>query len=101
MDIKVVNDKLIQVIKAPEDDAKYQAFIGVYTMLLDSVKVNADTVSIAIESVDIDQGVNFLDTFAALNKKDAQAAWKTLRNSEKFKTNEAYKSLRLMCSFAA
>lgn len=101
MNIKVVNDKLVQVIKDPEDDAKYQAFIGVYTMLLDSVKVNADTVNIAIDSVDIDQGVNFLDTFAALSKKEAQVAWKTLRNSEKFKANEAYKSLRLMCFFAA
>ena len=101
MDIKVVNDKLVQVIKAPEDDAKYQAFIGAYTMLLDSVKVNADTVGVAIDSVNIDQGVNFLDTFAALNKKDAQAAWKTLRNSEKFKANEDYKALKLMCSFAA
>ena len=55
MDIKVVNDKLVQVIKAPEDDAKYQAFVGAYAMLLDSVKVNVDTVNIAIDSVDIDQ----------------------------------------------
>lgn len=101
MDIKVVNDKLVQVIKAPEDDAKYQAFIGAYTMLLDSVKINVDTVNIAIDSIDIDQGVNFLDTFAALSEKDAKVAWKTLRNNEKFKANEAYKSLRLMCSFAA
>lgn len=101
MDIKIVNNKLAQVIKAPEDDAKYQAFIETYTMLLDSVKINAETVNIAIDSVDIDKGLNFLDAFAVLSKQDAQAAWKILRNSEKFKANETYKSLRLMCSFAA
>ena len=69
MDIKIVRKKLNQALEAPEDDFKYQAFVNDYAMLLDAVKVNADTANLAIESVTLDNGVNFLDTFAALEKK--------------------------------
>lgn len=101
MDVKSVREKLLQVIETPENDAKYQAFINDYTILLDEVKINADTANIAIEAVKLDQGVNFLDTFAALDKKQVQDAWKATRNCEGFKNNVDYGAFRLMCSFAA
>lgn len=101
MDIKSVREKLLKVIEVPEEDAKYQAFINDYTLLLDEVKISADTANIAIEAVTLDQGVNFLDTFAALDKKQVQDAWKAIRNCEAFKNNADYGTFRLMCSFAA
>lgn len=101
MDIKSVKEKLAQVLETPENDAKYQAFINDYTMLLEEVKINADTANIAIEAVNLDQGVNFLDTFAALTKKQVQDAWKTIRGCEECKNNTGYKALKLMCFFAA
>lgn len=101
MDVKSVRKKLLQAIEAPENDAKYQAFINEYTVLLDEVKINTDTANIAIEAVKLDQGVNFLDTFVALDKKQVQDAWKTTRNCEGFKNNVDYGAFRLMCSFTA
>lgn len=101
MDVKSVRKKLLKVIESPEDDSKYQEFINDYTLLLDEVKINSDTANIAIDAVTLDQGVNFLDTFAALDKKQVQDAWKTIRNCEEFKNNADYGAFKLMCSFAA
>jgi hypothetical protein len=101
MDVKSVKEKLVQILETPEDDVKYQAFINDYTMLLAAVKINADTANMAIEAVNLDHGVNFLDTFAALTKKQAQDAWKTIRGCEAYKNNKEYKALKLMSSFAA
>ena len=101
MDVKSVREKLLQVIETPEDDAKYQAFINDYTLLLDEIKISADTANIAIKAVKLDQGVNFLDTFAALDKKQVPDAWKTIRGCDEFKNNEDYGAFRLMCSFVA
>lgn len=101
MDIKAVREKLAQVLQTPEDDAKYQAYINAYTMLLDEVKINADTANLAIEGVTLDQGVNFLDTFAALNKKEVQEAWNITRECEGYKNNVDFKALKLMCFFTA
>lgn len=101
MDVKSVREKLLKVIESPEDDSKYQAFINDYTLLLDEVKINSDTANIAIEAATLDQGVNFLDAFAALDKKQVQDAWKTIRNCEEFKNNADYGAFKLMCSFAA
>jgi hypothetical protein len=69
MDVKSVKEKLTQVLEDPENDVKYQNFINDYTMLLEAVKINADTANMAIEAVNLDYGVNFLDTFAALTQK--------------------------------
>lgn len=101
MEIASVREKLNQVLAEPENDNKYQAFINDYTLLLDEMKVNADTANLAIEAVNLDQGVNFLDTFAALNKKEVQDAWKATRGCEGFKNNIDLKALKLMSSFAA
>ena len=101
MDIKSVRDKLSQALAAPEDDAKYQAFVNAYIMLLDEVNINSDSANLAIEGVNLDQGVNFLDAFAALDKKQVQDAWKVIRGCEAYKNNENNNALKLMCSFAA
>ncbi len=101
MDIKIVKEKLDLAIKSPEDDKKYQAYVNVYTFLLDEVKINTDTVNIAIAGVELDQGVNFLDAFVALDKKEVQNAWKIIRNCEGYKNNTNYNALKLMCSFVA
>lgn len=101
MDVKTVREKLELAIKAPEDDNKYRAYVSEYTLLLDEVKITADTVNIAIAGISLDQGVNFLDTFAALDKKEVQDAWKTIRNSEAYKSNIDYNALKLMSSFVA
>lgn len=101
MDVKSVKEKLLKVIEAPEDDTKYQTFVNAYIMLLDEVKINIATANIAIEAVKLDQGVNFLDAFVALDKKQVQDAWKVTRNCEEFKNNADYGAFRLMCSFAA
>lgn len=101
MDVKSVRDKLLTVIKEPENNTKYQAFINDYTILLDEVKINTDTANLAIESVKLDQGVNFLDTFAELEKKQVKDAWKIILNCGEFKKNTDYGAFRMMCSFAA
>ena len=101
MDVKLVNQKLLRAIEKPEDDIRYQAFIKDYAMLLDEVRINTDTANLAIKAVKLDHGVNFLDTFAALNKKQIQEAWKAIRSCEEFKNNVDYGAFRLMCSFAA
>lgn len=99
MDIKIVRKKLNQALEAPEDDFKYQAFVNDYAMLLDAVKVNADTANLAIESVTLDNGVNFLDTFAVLEKKQIHDAWKSIRECEQYKKNVDFKALKLMGAF--
>ena len=101
MDVKSVREKLSQVIEMPRDDIKYQAFVNEYSILLEQVKINTDTANIAFEAVKIDQGVNFLDTFAALDKKQIQGAWKIIRGCEEFKNNIDYNALKLICSFLA
>ena len=80
MDVKKIREKLAAVLKESENDTKYRAFLDDYTMLLDEVKVNTDTANLAIEAVKLDQGNNFLDIFAGLDKKQVK---------------------ELMCSFAA
>lgn len=99
MDIKSVRENLNQALEAPEDNSKYQAFVNDYTMLLDEVKINVDTATLAIEGVTLDQGVNFLDTFAALDKKQIQEAWKSIRGCEEYKKNVDFKALKLMGAF--
>lgn len=101
MDVKSVKKRMVQALESPEDDIKYQTFINEYTMLLDQMKISADTTNIAIEAVKLDQGMNFLDTFVGLEKAQARDAWKTIKECEKFKSNEQYNALRLICSFAA
>lgn len=101
MDIKSVRNKLSQALAAPEDDAKYQVFVNAYVMLLDEMKINNDTACIAIEGVTIDKGVNFLDTFARLEKKEVQDAWKVIRGCEAYKNNVEYNALKLMSSCVA
>lgn len=101
MDKNVVREKLNYLLAKPEDDARYQAYMNAYTMLLDEVKVTSDTANLAIDGVDIDQGVNFLDIFVSLDAKEIQEAWKVTRGSESYKKNDNYNALKLMCSFAA
>lgn len=101
MELKSVKEKLLQALEEPDNDNKYQAFISEYTLLLDEVKINNDTSNIAIEAVNLDQGMNFLDTFVALDKKQVQTSWKSLRNCDGFKNNANYGAFKLMCSFAA
>ena len=69
MNTKSVREKLMMTLNAPEDDKKYKLFIEDYIMLLDEMKINTDTANLAIEAVSIDQGINFLETFIALDKK--------------------------------
>ena len=80
MDVKTIREKLAAVLKEQENDTKYRVFIDDYTMLLDEVKVNTDTANLAIEAVKLDQGTNFLDIFAELDKKQIKDAWKIILN---------------------
>ena len=85
MDVKKIREKLAAVLKESENDTKYRAFLDDYTMLLDKVKVNTDTANLAIEAVKLDQGNNFLDIFAGLDKKQVKDAWKIILNCGEFK----------------
>ncbi len=100
MNTKSVREKLMMTLNAPEDDKKYKLFIEDYIMLLDEMKINTDTANLAIEAVSIDQGINFLETFIALDKKKAVEAWKIIKNCEGFRNNKDNNALKLMCSFA-
>ena len=99
MDVKKIREKLAAVLKESENDTKYRAFLDDYTMLLDEVKVNTDTANLAIEAVKLDQGNNFLDIFAGLDKKQVKDAWKIILNCGEFKKNTDYGTFELMCSF--
>ena len=101
MDVKTIREKLAAVLKEQENDTKYRVFIDDYTMLLDEVKVNTDTANLAIEAVKLDQGTNFLDIFAELDKKQIKDAWKIILNCGEFKKNTDDGTFELMCSFAA
>ena len=101
MDVKKIREKLAAVLKESENDTKYRAFLDDYTMLLDEVKVNTDTANLAIEAVKLDQGNNFLDIFAGLDKKQVKDAWKIILNCGELKKNIDYGTFELMCSFAA
>ena len=85
MDVKKIREKLAAVLKESENDTKYRAFLDDYTMLLYEVKVNTDTANLAIEAVKLDQGNNFLDIFAGLDKKQVKDAWKIILNCGEFK----------------
>ena len=85
MDVKTIREKLAAVLKEQENDTKYRVFIDDYTMLLDEVKVNTDTANLAIEAVKLDQGTNFLDIFAELDKKQINDAWKIILNCGELK----------------
>ncbi len=100
MNTKSVREKLMMTLNAPEDNKKYKLFIEDYIMLLDEMKINTDTANLAIEAVSIDQGINFLETFIALDKKKAVEAWKIIKNCEGFRNNKDNDALKLMCSFA-
>lgn len=100
MNSKLIKDKLMMTLNEPEDDKKYRAFIDDYIMLLDERKVNTDTANLAIEAVSIDQGMNFLEIFIALDKKKATEAWKIIKNCDGFRNNKDNNALKLMCSFA-
>lgn len=99
MKAKLVREKLVTLLETPENDVKYQAFIDEYIGLLDQVKINADTANIAIEAITIDHGVNFLDAFANLDKKQVLNAWKATRDCASFKNNKDYNALKLMGAF--
>lgn len=96
MDVRTVREKLVKVLETPEDDKKYQDFVNEYTMLLDETRITEDTANIAIEAINIDQGVNFLDTFAALEKKQVQDAWKVTRGCDGFRSNNGNSALKLI-----
>ena len=85
MDAKKIREKLAAVLKESENDTKYRALLDDYTMLLDEVKVNTDTANLAIEAVKLDQGNNFLDIFAGLDKKQVKDAWKIILNCGELK----------------
>ena len=85
MDVKTIREKLAAVLKEQGNDTKYRVFIDDYTMLLDEVKVNTDTANLAIEAVKLDQGTNFLDIFAELDKKQIKDAWKIILNCGELK----------------
>ena len=85
MDVKTIREKLAAVLKEQENDTKYRVFIDDYTMLLDEVKVNTDTANLALEAVKLDQGTNFLDIFAELDKKQIKDAWKIILNCGELK----------------
>ena len=85
MDVKTIREKLAAVLKEQENDTKYRVFIDDYTMLLDEVKVKTDTANLAIEAVKLDQGTNFLDIFAELDKKQIKDAWKIILNCGELK----------------
>ena len=85
MDVKTIREKLAAVLKEQENDTKYRVFIDDYTMLLDEVKVNTETANLAIEAVKLDQGTNFLDIFAELDKKQIKDAWKIILNCGELK----------------
>lgn len=85
MDVKTIREKLATVLKEQENDTKYRVFLDDYTMLLDEVKVNTDTANLAIEAVKLDQGTNFLDIFAELDKKQIKDAWKIILNCGELK----------------
>ena len=97
----MIEEKLNQALAAPKDDVKYQAFINEYIMLLDQAQITTETTNIAIRAVELDQGVNFLDLFVSLEKKQIQDAWRVIRNCEEYKKNEDYNALKLICSFGA
>ena len=101
MEIKAVEEKMIQALSKPEDEKLVQEYIGDYVDLLDELKITTDTANLAVKGVDLDQGVNFLDAFAGLEKKAVQTGWKTVRECEAFKNNENHKALKLACAFAA
>ena len=85
MDVKTIREKLAAVLKEQGNDTKYRVFIDDYTMLHDEVKVNTDTANLAIEAVKLDQGTNFLDIFAELDKKQIKDAWKIILNCGELK----------------
>ncbi len=101
MEIKTVEEKMIQALSKPNDEKLVQEYIGDYVAVLDELKITADTANLAVNGVDLDQGVNFLDAFASLEKKAIQTAWKTIHECEAFKNNENRKALKLACAFAA
>ncbi len=101
MELKAVEEKLVQALAKPEEEKLVQEYISDFVAFLDEQKITTDTANLAIKGVDLDQGVNFLDAFASLEKKAVQEAWKTVRNCEEYKKNADRKALKLICAFAA
>lgn len=101
MELRKIQQKLEECLKNTSNDSLVQDYIGQFVMLLDEKNVTSETACLAIDGVDLDNGVNFLDTFAALNKKQSQDAWKIIKNCESYKQNRNFNSLKLMASFAA
>lgn len=101
MDINIVKEKLNQVLYSPEEDSKFHAYISAYRMLLDEVRINSETANIAIKAVDLDHGVEFLEAYLALEKKETIEAWKTIRKCEELKNNTNNNGLKLISIFIA
>lgn len=101
MDTKKVEEKLRECLNNLSNDVVIQEYIGQFVMLLDEKKITMETACLAIDGIDLDHGVNFLDVFESLDKKQVQDAWKKIRDCASYKKNQNYDSLKLMTSFAA
>ena len=100
MEIKVVEEKMTEVLASPDNEDLVREYIDMFVSLLEEIKITTDTTNIAVKSVNLDHGVNFIDTFTGLEKKAAQDAWKTIRNNEGLKKKKDLNWLRLMSAFA-
>ena len=79
MDTKKVEEKLRECLNNLSNDVVIQEYIGQFVMLLDEKKITMETACLAIDGIDLDHGVNFLDVFESLDKKQVQEAWKKIR----------------------
>lgn len=89
------------IIPSVSDEKGVKEYVDNLIMLLDKKKICTETIKIAINGIDFDQGVNFVDTFLSLDKKNVQDSWKLIRESDNFKDNKDNKALKLVCALAA
>lgn len=68
MDTKKVEEKLRECLNNLSNDVVIQEYIGQFVMLLDEKKITLETACLAIDGIDLDHGVNFLDVFESLDK---------------------------------
>ena len=66
MDTKKVEEKLRECLNNLSNDVVIQEYIGQFVMLLDEKKITLETACLAIDGIDLDHGVNFLDVFEHL-----------------------------------
>ena len=76
------------IIPSVSDEKGVKEYVDNLIMLLDKKKICTETIKIAINGIDFDQGVNFVDTFLSLDKKNVQDSWKLIRESDNFKDNK-------------